>query len=43
LDFLARQGAEPVVSTPAQTDALIRSELARYGKIIKQAGIKFQP
>jgi tripartite-type tricarboxylate transporter receptor subunit TctC len=43
LDFLARQGAEPIVSTPEQTDALIRSELARYGKIIKQAGIKFQP
>ena len=43
LDFLARQGAEPLVSTPEQTDALIRSELARYGKIIKQAGIKFQP
>ena len=43
LDFLARQGAEPLISTPEQADALIRSELARYGKIIKQAGIKFQP
>ena len=43
LDFLARQGAEPFISTPEQADAVIRSELARYGKIIKQAGIKFQP
>jgi len=43
LDFLARQGAEPLLSTPEQADVLIRSELARYGKIIKQAGIKFQP
>jgi tripartite-type tricarboxylate transporter receptor subunit TctC len=43
LDFLSRQGAEAFVSTPSETDALIRSEMNRYGKIIKQAGIKFQP
>lgn len=43
LEFLARQGAEPFVSTPEETSALIRVELARYAKIIKDAGIKFQP
>lgn len=43
LDFLAKQGAEPFVSTPEETSALIRVELARYAKIIKDAGIKFQP
>jgi tripartite-type tricarboxylate transporter receptor subunit TctC len=43
LDFLARQGAEPFISTPEQTSALIKKEVARYAKIIKDAGIKFQP
>jgi tripartite-type tricarboxylate transporter receptor subunit TctC len=43
LDFLARQGAEPLVSTPEQTDALIKSEYARYARIIKTANIRFQP
>ncbi len=43
LEFLAKQGAEPLVSTPEQTTALIKEELARYAKIIKGAGIKYQP
>lgn len=43
LDFLAKQGAEPFVSTPEETTALIKAELARYAKIIKDAGIKYQP
>jgi tripartite-type tricarboxylate transporter receptor subunit TctC len=43
LDFLARQGAEPLVSTPEQTGALIKEELGRYARIIKEAGIKYQP
>ena len=43
LDFLARQGAEPFISTPEQTSALIKEEIARYAKIIKDAGIKYQP
>jgi tripartite-type tricarboxylate transporter receptor subunit TctC len=40
LDFLTKQGAEPFISTPEQTTALIKSDIARYGKIIKEAGIK---
>jgi tripartite-type tricarboxylate transporter receptor subunit TctC len=42
-EFLAKQGAEPFFSTPEQTDALIREEIARYARIIKDAGIKYQP
>lgn len=42
-EFMARQGAEPFISTPEQTDAVIKEELARYAKIIKDAGIKYQP
>ena len=43
LDFLARQGAEPFISTPEQTSALMKEETARYARIIKEAGIVFQP
>ena len=42
-EFLAKQGAEPLFSTPEQTDAVIREEVARYAKVIKEAGIKYQP
>ena len=42
-DFLAKQGAEAFISTPEQTDAVIRDEMARYAKVIKDAGIKYQP
>jgi tripartite-type tricarboxylate transporter receptor subunit TctC len=34
------QGAEPVGSTPEQHDQLVRSEIARWTKIVKQVGIK---
>lgn len=43
LDFLAKQGAEPLVSTPEQTTALIGEEVAKYARIIKEAGITYQP
>ena len=42
-EFLAKQGAEPFVSTPEQTSAVIKEEIARYAKIIKEAGITYQP
>jgi tripartite-type tricarboxylate transporter receptor subunit TctC len=42
-DFMAKQGAEPFISNPEQTTAVIRDEVARYTKIIKGAGIKYQP
>jgi tripartite-type tricarboxylate transporter receptor subunit TctC len=43
VDYLTKQGAEPFVSTPEETDAVIKEEIARYAKVIKDAGIKFQP
>ncbi len=43
LEFLAKQGAEPFVSSPDETSAIIKQEIARYGAIIKAAGVKFQP
>ena len=42
-DFMTKQGAEPFVSTPEQTTALIKADVARYAKIIKDANIKWQP
>ena len=37
---LRNQGGEPLVMTPAQYDALLRAESAKWLGVIKQAGIK---
>jgi tripartite-type tricarboxylate transporter receptor subunit TctC len=37
---LSSQGAEPVGSTPEQHEQLVRSEIARWTKIVRQVGIK---
>ena len=37
---LIAQGAVPQSSTPAELQALIKSDLARYGKIIRDKGLK---
>ncbi|HYC45007.1 MAG TPA: tripartite tricarboxylate transporter substrate binding protein [Burkholderiales bacterium] len=39
-DALEREGYEPMGDAPAQFAALIRSEIARYAKIVKAAGIE---
>ncbi len=36
----AREGAEPVGSTPAEFGAFIRSEMTKYAKLVKAAGIR---
>jgi tripartite-type tricarboxylate transporter receptor subunit TctC len=36
----AREGAEPVGSTPEEFGAFIKSEMAKYAKLIKAAGIR---
>jgi tripartite-type tricarboxylate transporter receptor subunit TctC len=36
---LAGEGAQPTTSTPEQFGAFIRSEIARWGKVIKAAGV----
>jgi tripartite-type tricarboxylate transporter receptor subunit TctC len=43
-EFLAKQGAEPFITTsPDDLTAVLKQEIARYGKIIREAGIKFEP
>lgn len=39
-DYLIRQGSEAFVSTPDEVTALIKAEVAKYAKIIKDANIK---
>ncbi len=38
--FFAQQGAEPAPTTPEQFAALIRSEIPKYAKIVKDSGAK---
>ncbi len=39
-EFLATQGLEPIVGTPEQFAAFIRSETVKWGKVVKDANIK---
>jgi len=39
-EALARQGAEPASSTPAQFAAYIESELARWARVVQQANVR---
>ncbi|MGZ8155318.1 MAG: tripartite tricarboxylate transporter substrate binding protein [Burkholderiales bacterium] len=39
--YLAREGAVPKGGTPAELGALMRAELAKWGKVIRTAGLKF--
>jgi tripartite-type tricarboxylate transporter receptor subunit TctC len=39
-DFLLAQGAIAAPSTPEAFDAFVKSEIARWGKVIRDAGIK---
>jgi len=41
-ETLGREGYEPIGDTPEQFAALIKSEVARYAKLIKAAGIPTQ-
>jgi tripartite-type tricarboxylate transporter receptor subunit TctC len=36
---LAASGVEPLVSTPDQFAAFIRSEMQRFAKVVKDAGL----
>ena len=42
LEYLARQGMEPFISTPGEMTALIKADITKYAKIIKDANIKIQ-
>jgi tripartite-type tricarboxylate transporter receptor subunit TctC len=39
-ESLASQGAEPVGSTPEEYDAFVRSEIAKWQKVCREAGIQ---
>ncbi len=41
-DYLIKQASEPLISTPEQTTALIKSDIARYAKIIKDGNVKME-
>lgn len=43
VEFINKQGGDPFISTPEETNAVIKQEHARYGNVIKTAGVKFQP
>lgn len=42
-EFMAKHGAEPFINNPDQANAVFREEIARYAKVIKEAGITYQP
>ena len=39
-DRLAGEGAEPTTSTPAELTAVLKAEIAQWGRVVKAAGIK---
>jgi len=39
-EVLAKQGAEPASSTPEQFSAFIKSELAKWAKVVKESGVR---
>jgi tripartite-type tricarboxylate transporter receptor subunit TctC len=41
-DYLVKQGSEAFISTPEQVTALIKADVAKYAKIIKDANIKME-
>ncbi|MES2563974.1 MAG: tripartite tricarboxylate transporter substrate binding protein [Pseudomonadota bacterium] len=41
-DYLIKQGSEAFVSTPDEVTALIKADVAKYAKIIKEANIKIE-
>jgi tripartite-type tricarboxylate transporter receptor subunit TctC len=39
-DALLAQGAEPMPTTPQEFDAFVKAEIRKWGKVIREAGIK---
>ena len=39
-DRLTSEGAEPVGNSPAEFTAFLKTDIARWAKVIKQAGIR---
>jgi len=41
-DRLIQMGNDPVAGSPAQFDQFLRDEVAKWGKVIQQAGVKVE-
>jgi tripartite-type tricarboxylate transporter receptor subunit TctC len=41
-EWLGNQGLEPFISSPEQFAALLKSDMARFAKLIKDANIKVE-
>jgi tripartite-type tricarboxylate transporter receptor subunit TctC len=39
---LTGEGASPIGNTPAEFDAVIRADLAKWAKIVRESGIRAQ-
>ena len=39
-ELLVRQGMDPAGSTPAKFDAYLRSEIAKWTRVVREAGIR---
>ena len=42
VDMLARAGTEPLGNSPPEAMAFLKSEITRWGKAVKQAGVKIE-
>ena len=42
LEMLARAGTDPLGNTPREAAEFLKVEIARWGKVIKQAGVKIE-
>ena len=42
IEMLARAGNKPLGNTPKEADDFVKSEIARWGKVIKQAKVKIE-
>ena len=42
IDVLAKGGSEPVGNTPKEATEFLKVEIARWGKVIKQAKVKIE-
>jgi tripartite-type tricarboxylate transporter receptor subunit TctC len=41
-DMLVKQGLEPYISTPDQFAAILKKDMAKFAKLIKEANIKVE-
>jgi len=39
IDFLATQGAEPLITSPEQFLGILQADLVKWAKVVKNAGV----